>query len=373
MRLSQKLQKWSLPLKITLLALAAITIFIANFLLIVMPLHIYFLLFSGFTLMVLWLGYVVLEKHTFRYVFTMWGIGCVVYLTIAIPRIYLGGMLTPYFVFTNIFDRWLYTLLLPQLILATLILGLTFVQVTSPVEFLRWRRIGPKIALLFRVLQHAEQAFYETKMALIMQGKWSDDSRKLISVRETWLKVRYAPLLIATTLRNIILHWLPWGWLCFKATSKLSYVLIIILAGAVAALTLLGRIPIPATGGYLNLGDIGVIFCGLFLRGFGGALAGGIGSALADLVGGFFIFAPITFVAKGLEALLATKLADKSPWFLIFAALVMVLIYFIAETFLPGMGLSAAISSLPFNFIQGMLGASGGWLVYKFVSKALPQ
>jgi uncharacterized membrane protein len=41
--------------------------------------------------------------------------------------------------------------------------------------------------------------------------------------------------------------------------------LIILLAGATAALTIVVRIPIPGTGGYLNFGDIAVVFFGLFI------------------------------------------------------------------------------------------------------------
>jgi len=39
--------------------------------------------------------------------------------------------------------------------------------------------------------------------------------------------------------------------------------LIILLAGATAALTIVVRVPIPGTGGYLNFGDIAVIFLSL--------------------------------------------------------------------------------------------------------------
>ncbi|HCU05169.1 MAG TPA: ECF transporter S component, partial [Coxiellaceae bacterium] len=39
-------------------------------------------------------------------------------------------------------------------------------------------------------------------------------------------------------------------------TTSIKVVLIIILAGATAALSLFIRIPTPATGGYLNVGDM---------------------------------------------------------------------------------------------------------------------
>lgn len=154
-------------------------------------------------------------------------------------------------------------------------------------------------------------------------------------------------------------------------TTSIKVVLIIILAGATAALSLFIRIPTPATGGYLNVGDMAVIFCGLFLGGRAGALAAGIGSAVADLMGGFFIFAPITLVAKGLEAFIAGTLGRKHPAWLFLSGIVMAVIYFLAESFLPGMGFSAALSSLPFNLIQAAMGAIGGFLIYKSVSAAL--
>jgi len=150
--------------------------------------------------------------------------------------------------------------------------------------------------------------------------------------------------------------------------------LIILLAGATAALTIVVRIPIPGTGGYLNFGDVAVIFCGLFLGKKWGALAGGIGSALADIIGGFFIFAPITLLAKGLEGFLAGIIGKTRMTIVLLplAGFTMLTVYFIAELFLPGMGLGAALSEVPFNVIQAVVGAFGGYGVYIAVKKALP-
>jgi uncharacterized membrane protein len=146
-----------------------------------------------------------------------------------------------------------------------------------------------------------------------------------------------------------------------------------LLAALTAAFTIIIRIPIPGTGGYLNIGDMAVVFCGLFLGGRKGALAGGLGSAIADLIGGFFMFAPITFVAKGLEAYIAGTLGKKKLYWVGMAVSLMVIVYFISEIFLPGMGFSAALSELPFNIIQATVGAFGGIAVYKGVSLAFPS
>ncbi|MCB5249766.1 MAG: ECF transporter S component [Candidatus Cloacimonadales bacterium] len=153
----------------------------------------------------------------------------------------------------------------------------------------------------------------------------------------------------------------------------MKYYLLIIFAAVVAASTILIRVPIPASGGYFNFGDIAVVFCGLYLGKTRGAIAGGLGSAIADLLGGFFIFAPITFVAKGLEAFLAGLFKSKNPTFLIFGALAMVIVYFLAELFIPGMGLPAALADLYANIIQAVSGAVGGRVLFLIVERALPR
>ena len=83
----------------------------------------------------------------------------------------------------------------------------------------------------------------------------------------------------------------------------------LILAALFAALSCVAtmsiRIPTPGTGGYIHPGDAIVILSGVILGPVWGFLAGGIGSALSDLIGGYFIYVPITFVIKGLVALAA--------------------------------------------------------------------
>ena len=89
----------------------------------------------------------------------------------------------------------------------------------------------------------------------------------------------------------------------------------LILAALFAALSCVAtmsiRIPTPGTGGYIHPGDAIVILSGIILGPVWGFLAGGIGSALSDLIGGYFIYVPITFVIKGLVALAAGLLYQK--------------------------------------------------------------
>ena len=60
-----------------------------------------------------------------------------------------------------------------------------------------------------------------------------------------------------------------------------------LLTALVTAVTLLVRIPLPATDGYVNIGDSIIVAAALLFGPRVGGLAGGFGSALADLLGGY--------------------------------------------------------------------------------------
>lgn len=73
--------------------------------------------------------------------------------------------------------------------------------------------------------------------------------------------------------------------------------------------TLIIRIPNPATQGYINLGDAMLMTIALLFGWRIGGLAGGVGSALADALGGYFLWAPWTLVIKGIEGVLVGWIA----------------------------------------------------------------
>lgn len=129
-----------------------------------------------------------------------------------------------------------------------------------------------------------------------------------------------------------------------------------LLIALVAAATLVLRLPMPATEGYLNLGDALIIAGALLSGGRVGGLAGGLGSALADLYGGYTHWAPFTLVIKGGEGLLIGWLGQGRGWLFRtgVAALGMawmVLGYFAVEFKLYGPG--PAWGSLWGNTLQG--------------------
>jgi uncharacterized membrane protein len=134
--------------------------------------------------------------------------------------------------------------------------------------------------------------------------------------------------------------------------------------------TLFIRIPLPSRG-YFNVGDVAVVFGGLVLgfmnpkQGVVWALAAcGIGSALADILGGFAVFAPLTLLAKGAEGALAAVAASRTGvaryLMLGLGGLAMVSAYFIGEVMMPNIGLQGAVAEIPANVVQAVGGAVGG-------------
>ena len=119
------------------------------------------------------------------------------------------------------------------------------------------------------------------------------------------------------------------------------------------------RIPTPGTGGYIHPGDAIVILAGIILGPVYGMLAGGIGSALSDLIGGYFVYVPITLVIKGLVALVSGLIYQKKNRYVavILGGITDIVFvaggYFICEFFLYGSG---AAASIPANIIQGVGG-----------------
>ena len=134
-----------------------------------------------------------------------------------------------------------------------------------------------------------------------------------------------------------------------------------VLAAAIVLFTTLVSIPMPGGLGYINLGDAGVLLAGVLLGGGWGALCAGTASAISDVLLGWGIYAPATFVIKGAVALVggllfaATKKQIRFA-FLFVAALIVPLGYFFYETLLYGS--AAAIPNILFNAIQCAVGAA---------------
>jgi len=143
-------------------------------------------------------------------------------------------------------------------------------------------------------------------------------------------------------------------------TRKL--ILAALLTALVTVATMAFQVPVPATKGYINLGDTVIFLAALLLGPRYGAIAGGVGSALADLLSPYAVWAPFTLVIKGLEGFIvgyvlyrlssAKSSAVSRIAAMALGGLWMAASYFTAEVFLYG--LPAALVELPGNLFQAL-------------------
>lgn len=155
------------------------------------------------------------------------------------------------------------------------------------------------------------------------------------------------------------------------STKKLCVMGLLIALTCVATMCI--HIPISVTNGYINVGDSIILISAILFGNPYGAVAGGIGSALADLLLGYTNYAPVTLVVKGIEGLIAALIAGRAANFFTFRKMAgafvgvawMVLGYFIFESFMYG--IAAAAESVVSNCIQ----AAGGFVIFIVLGYAL--
>jgi uncharacterized membrane protein len=145
-------------------------------------------------------------------------------------------------------------------------------------------------------------------------------------------------------------------------SSSLRIAAVAVSAAAIAVLTLVPKIAIPGTQGYVHLGDVGVVFAALVLGPFTALLAGGIGTAAADLLGGYAQWAPISFVAHGLQGLAIGLLLRLRPRSIplavaagVLGTVVMAAGYFLGGLVIEGFG--KTLFAVPWNLLQAAVGA----------------
>ncbi|RKX95049.1 MAG: hypothetical protein DRP84_05375 [Spirochaetes bacterium] len=157
-------------------------------------------------------------KKSFKITIWLWASGSIIYLLIAIFLIFKGVQPLPY-VKMNQLELILYYLSYPLRVLGIFFTGLVFVAITSPIEFLKFGKLGLGIALIYRAFEYSISSFEENRIALMIQGSWPDFADSDSRIRLFFKLIRSTPLLIATTFRNIIL-WSPWAWICYNAIKK---------------------------------------------------------------------------------------------------------------------------------------------------------
>ncbi len=152
--------------------------------------------------------------------------------------------------------------------------------------------------------------------------------------------------------------------------------LMAVMAALVAVGTLIIRVPNPM-GGYFNIGDVLIFVSALTFNPVVGGFAGGVGSAIADIIG-FPIFAIPTLIIKGLEGLLASLISNKRGvirdlFAVVVAGSEMIIGYFLFELYLPGFGWAGALAEFPGNTAQIAIGGLVGLPLASLLRRRLPE
>jgi uncharacterized membrane protein len=152
--------------------------------------------------------------------------------------------------------------------------------------------------------------------------------------------------------------------------------LVVVMAAVVCVLTYFPKVPIPATGGYVHLGDLGATFAALAFGPWLGFLIAGGGMAVADLIGGYAIYAPATLVIHGFQAVAVAYLGQRRKTWMMFVAaavggLIVVGGYFIYQWLILRLAIAAALVEVPANILQASVGLVGVPL-YVLVRRAYP-
>lgn len=152
------------------------------------------------------------------------------------------------------------------------------------------------------------------------------------------------------------------------------------LASMLVALTLAATVllRLPALGGklYFHFGTAVIFTTALLLGARMGAAVGAVGSALADIVLGAMVWAPISFVIHGLEGYVVGRLADgrggrRDLRALLAGATWMVLAYALAAGLLYGR--AAVPIEISGDLAQVGVGGAVAWFLAAGLRRAYPR
>ena len=150
-----------------------------------------------------------------------------------------------------------------------------------------------------------------------------------------------------------------------------------LLTALVAVSTMIIKVPVISTEGYIHLGDSMIFLAALLFGRKKGAIGAGVGSALADLLLGYTHWIIPTLIIKYIMGYGAGLIADnesdsllnfRNVSALVFGASWMVFGYFVAGGIMKGSFLVSA-TSIPANLIQGF----GGALIFIPIGMALKK
>ena len=150
---------------------------------------------------------------------------------------------------------------------------------------------------------------------------------------------------------------------------------LVVMTAIVFVLTRVVQVPTPVVG-YIHLGDVGVFFAAFAFGPVVAAVAGGLGTALADLTSPYAQWAIFSLLVHGLQGWLAGWIAGRLPGVKgmvaagVVGTAVVVAGYLLAGTILVGP--AAAVTEIPLNLVQAAVGAVVAGPLYVAVRQAYP-
>lgn len=128
------------------------------------------------------------------------------------------------------------------------------------------------------------------------------------------------------------------------------------------------RLPLSINGGLIHMGNTILFMIAIVFGKRRGAIAGAFGMGLFDILSGWFLWAPFTFVIRGIMGYIVGAAAEgkfgkKGLLFsligIVLASIVMIAGYYVTEGILYGNWI-APMTSIPGNVIQLLIGAAIG-------------
>ncbi|MEI6286144.1 MAG: ECF transporter S component [Bacillota bacterium] len=152
----------------------------------------------------------------------------------------------------------------------------------------------------------------------------------------------------------------------------------IALYALLTALVLLATavLKIPTFNGYAHLGDALIMAVAVGHSRRAGMVCGAFGTAMADVLGGYFIWAPFSFVIHGLQGYLVGLIANRQSSRLrkilamTVGGIIMIVLY--QTVTLEIYGWAGFITALYGNIAQAIVGVIGGMLFAPVIERAGP-
>lgn len=117
------------------------------------------------------------------------------------------------------------------------------------------------------------------------------------------------------------------------------------------------RLPIAANGGLIHLGNVPLFLFAIIFGKKTGAIAGGMGMALFDLLSGWTAWAPFTLVIVGVMGFCVGAITEKKRGYgycvaaMVLALVIKIVGYYVAEGVIYGNWVAPA-ASIPGNIVQ---------------------